>query len=97
MCLTMIDPAASWFEIIKLPVITEAIIPLDKKGCKGKMTLKQPKLSFVDKSSAMISNLVNKTWFIHYPHCRQIIYDDGNEFILQVKVVCESFIWESES
>ena len=27
MCLTMIDPASSWFEIVELPIITEAIIP----------------------------------------------------------------------
>eukprot|EP00804_Cyclotella_cryptica_P012131 CCRYP_009831-RA/>CCRYP_009831-RA protein AED:0.17 eAED:0.19 QI:0/0/0/1/0/0/2/0/493 len=32
MCLTMIDPASSWFEILELPVITEANIPLDTKG-----------------------------------------------------------------
>ena len=34
MCLTMIDPASSWFEIVELPVITEVIIPLDTKGRK---------------------------------------------------------------
>jgi hypothetical protein len=32
MRLTMIDPASSWFEIVELPVITDAVIPLDKKG-----------------------------------------------------------------
>ncbi len=32
MCLTMIDPASRWFEIVELPVITERIIPLDTKG-----------------------------------------------------------------
>ena len=35
MCLMMIDPASSWFEIVELPVITEVIIPPDAKGCKG--------------------------------------------------------------
>ena len=35
MCLTMIDPASSWFEIVELPVITEVIIPPDTKGHKG--------------------------------------------------------------
>ena len=66
MCLTMIDPASSWFEIVELPVITEAIIPLDTKGRKGKKTHKQTKLAYFDKSSAMISNLVSKTWFSWY-------------------------------
>ena len=28
MCLTMIDPASSWFEIVELP-ITEVVIPMD--------------------------------------------------------------------
>jgi len=35
MCLTMIDPASSWFEIVELPVTTVAVIPLDTKGRKG--------------------------------------------------------------
>ena len=35
MCLTMIDPASSWFEIVELSVTTYAVIPLDKKGQKG--------------------------------------------------------------
>ena len=32
MCLTMINPASSWFEIVELPVTTDVIIPLDTKG-----------------------------------------------------------------
>ena len=38
MCLAMIDPASSWFEIVELPVITDEIIPLDTKGQKGTKT-----------------------------------------------------------
>ena len=38
MCLTMIDPASSWFEIVELPVTTDADIPLDKKGQTGTKT-----------------------------------------------------------
>jgi hypothetical protein len=91
MCLTMIDPASSWFEIVELPVITEAIIPLDTKGRKGKKTHKQPKLAYFDKSSAMISNLVNKTWFSRYPRCQYINYDNGSEFKLHFEALCESF------
>ena len=62
MCLTMIDPASSWFEIVELPVTTDAVIPLDTKGQKGTKTHTSTKLLYFDKSSAMISNLVNKTW-----------------------------------
>ena len=36
MCLYMIDPASSWFEIVELLVITEAIIPLNTKEHKAK-------------------------------------------------------------
>ena len=32
MSLTMIDPASSWFKIVGLPITTDAVIPLDKKG-----------------------------------------------------------------
>ena len=69
MCLTMIDPASSWFEIVDLPVTTEAIIPMDTQGLKGTKTHTNTKLPYFDKSSAVTSNLVNKTWFSRYQHC----------------------------
>eukprot|EP00804_Cyclotella_cryptica_P008335 CCRYP_020979-RA/>CCRYP_020979-RA protein AED:0.34 eAED:0.30 QI:0/0/0/0.5/0/0/2/0/355 len=91
LCLTMIDPASSWFEIVELPVITEMIIPLDTKGRNGTKTHEEPKLAYFDKSSALISNLVNKTWFSRYPHCQYIIDDNGREFKLHFKALCESY------
>ena len=90
MCLTMKDQASCWFEIVELSVITEAIIPPDTKGPKGTMTHKQPKLSYFDKLSAMISNLVSKTWFSGYPHCQYINYDNGSEFKLHFEALIES-------
>eukprot|EP00804_Cyclotella_cryptica_P027759 CCRYP_009184-RA/>CCRYP_009184-RA protein AED:0.26 eAED:0.26 QI:0/-1/0/1/-1/0/1/0/176 len=38
----------------------------------------------------MIINLVNKTWFSRYPCCQYIIYDNGSEFKLHFKALCES-------
>jgi hypothetical protein len=38
LCLTMIDPASSWFEIVQLPVTTDVVIPLDTKGQQGTKT-----------------------------------------------------------
>ena len=79
MCLTMIDPATSWFEILELPVVQRSVASAarDTKGHKGKQTLdKEP---YFDKSSAMISRLVNKTWFCRYPRCSAVIYDNGSE------------------
>ena len=44
-----------------------------------------------DKSLSMISTLVNRTWFSRYPHCQQIIYDNGSEFKLHFETLCDSF------
>jgi hypothetical protein len=59
MCLTMIDPATSWFEIVELLTVTVT----DPKGGKGKKTtcLDYTKDAVIfDKTSAQISNLVFK-------------------------------------
>ncbi len=65
MCLTMIDPATSWFEIVELATVAqETTVPPAGKGKKVKYskntTVAEP---YFDKSSAQISNLVYKTWF----------------------------------
>ena len=60
MCLTMIDPASSWFEIIELPVADNVPTEPVKDG--------KTKEVYVDKSSFMISHLVKKCWFSRYPH-----------------------------
>ena len=41
MCLTMIDPATSWFEIVEFPVVQRLVASAarDAKGHKGKKTL----------------------------------------------------------
>ncbi len=38
MCLTMIDPASSWYEIVELLVTTDAVIPMETKEQKGTTT-----------------------------------------------------------
>jgi hypothetical protein len=94
MCLTMIDPATSRFEIVELPVLErpDAGTAKDKKGHKkGKKTHDKDKDPYFDKSSAMIAKLVHATWFCRYPHCRNIIYDNGSEFKLHFQSLCNSF------
>jgi hypothetical protein len=61
MCLTMINPATSWFEIFELPVLEcpDVSTAKDKKGQKGKKT--PDKDPYFDKSSAMIAKLVYVT------------------------------------
>jgi hypothetical protein len=73
MCLTMIDPATSWFKIVELPVLecTDMSTAKDKKGHKGKKT--PDKDPYIDKSLAMIAKLVYATWFCRYPRCRNIV------------------------
>jgi hypothetical protein len=89
MCLTMIDPASSWFEIVELLVTTKAVIPMDTKGLKGTKTHINTKIPYFNNSSAMISKLVNKTWFSCYPRCQHIIYDNGSKFKLHFEALCE--------
>jgi hypothetical protein len=94
MCLTMINPATGWFEIVELlvlePVSSDA--PDTKKGRKRKRGHDfKPKEAYFDKSLAMISSLVNKTWFCRYPRCQHIIYDNGSEFKLHFMALCDTF------
>jgi hypothetical protein len=55
MALTMIGPASSWFEILKLPEVTR----LHKQTVNGKELLIANKI--FDKTSDRIAKLVNKT------------------------------------
>jgi hypothetical protein len=88
----MIDPASSWFEIVELPVTEEIFSPLFMRSKKDK-THKETKTkdAYFDKSSAMISTLVNKNWFSRYPRCQHIIYDNGSEFKLHFETLCDSY------
>ncbi len=84
MCLTMMDPATSWFKIVELPTVAqERTVPPEGKSKKATFT-KNTKVAppYFDKSLAQISNLVYKAWFSRYPHCHYIIYDNGSEFKL---------------
>jgi hypothetical protein len=90
MCLTMIDPATSWFEIVELPIVRVTV----PKGGKGKKTtcLDYTKdAEIFDKTSAQISHLVYKCWFSRYPHCRYMIYDNGSEFKLHFRALCKTY------
>ncbi len=58
---------------------------MNTRGHKGKKTHNNTKEPYFDKSSAMISTLVNKTRFRQSPHCQEIIYINGSEFRLHLK------------
>ena len=88
MCLTMIDPASSWFKMVELPVM-ETITTIESKN--GTKTHEITKENYFDKTSTVISHLVNKTWFSRYPRCQKIIYDNGSEFKLHFEALCDSY------
>jgi hypothetical protein len=85
MALTMIDPAASWFEVVELPLV----------GRLKAITVNGKESSIVeeifDKTSEHIAWLVNKTWLSRYPRCCYIIYNNGNEFKLNFEYLCETY------
>jgi hypothetical protein len=93
MCLTMINPTTSWFQIVDLPTVAQEMtvppagigktVPFDKNTKVAEL--------YFDKSSAQISNLVYKTWFSRYPCCRYIIYNNGSEFKLHFQSLCNTY------
>jgi hypothetical protein len=93
MCITMIDPATSWFEIAELPISqsSKLDIPTGTKGHKGKDKHIQQTQPYFDKTSATVGNLVNRTWFSRYPRSQYIIYNNGSEFKLHFETLCDSY------
>ena len=82
MCVTMIDPATSWFEIAEIP--THLLFNYDKKG---KIIVAE---SF-EKTSARISLLINKSWLSRYPRPMCVNYDNGSEFKLHFKYLMQDY------
>jgi hypothetical protein len=93
MCLTMIDPATSWFEIAELPSVNqETTLPPMGKGKKvtfdKNTNVAEP---YFDKNSDQISNLVYKILFSSYPRCQYIIYNNGSKFKLHFRSLCNTY------
>jgi hypothetical protein len=90
MCLTMINPTTSWFEIVELPIV-RLTVPKVGKGNKATCTDYTKEAEIFDKTSAQISNLVYKCWFSRYACCQYLIYNDGNEFKLHFCALCATY------
>ena len=84
MCVTVIDPASSWFEIMELPEsqLSEHDILMGTQGRKGLLTHKQKNEPYFDKTSATVGILINWTWFCCYPYGQYIVYDNRSELKL---------------
>ena len=65
MCLTMIDPATGWFEIVELPNVDCTYVRDNKEEIVEVM---------IDKSSACVSQLFNKSWLSCYPMIELLPY-----------------------
>ena len=93
MCVTMIDPVTSWFEMVELLVsqLPEFDIPMSTKRLKGTDTQKQHEEPYFDETSATVGTLINRTWFSLNPHSQYIVYDNGSECKLHFKTLCNSY------
>jgi hypothetical protein len=90
MCLTMINSATSWFEIVELPTV-RVTFPKGAKGKKATCLDYTKDAEIFDKTSAQISNLVYKCWFSRYPCCCYMIYNNGSEFKLHFRDLCKTY------
>ena len=83
MCLTMIDAATGWFEIVELP--TKLRVTVDKKT--GRTTEEE----IIDKTSATVSRLLNQAWLSRYPRPKYLVCDNGSEFKLHLEALCKQY------
>ena len=56
-CLTMIDPATGWFEMVELPLM------IVEKHIRKLIETSE----IFDKTAKQVARLVNKLWFLRYP------------------------------
>ena len=80
-CLTIINPAAGWFKMVELPVISQ----LTEKD--GKKYIKWT----IDTSSAEVARLFNQQWLSCYARATYLTHDNGSEFKLHFESLCDSF------
>ena len=66
-CMTFVDPATGWFEIVEVPTY-------------NLINSKKESQEVIDKTSARISQLFNQVWLARYPRPKKVIFDNGSEF-----------------
>ena len=86
MCLTMIDPATGWFEVVELPT---ASVYREFKSAEGKIEVIEDEI--LDRTSAQISQLFNKTWLCRYPRPVEVVCDNGSEFKKDFSALLKSY------
>lgn len=88
MCMTMIDPATGWFEVCELPTVERYREYHDKKKLGEKIYIEE---EILDRTSACISQLFNKTWLSRYPRPVEVVCDNGSEFKKDFKDLLETY------
>ena len=86
MCMTMIDPATGWFEVVELPTVA---VYREMKKKDGEIVEVEDEI--LDKCSASISQLFNKTWLSRYPRPVEVVCDNGSEFKKDFEALLESY------
>ena len=66
-CMTTIDPATGWFEIVQIPTF-------DLNEVTGGND------AYIDKSYYRVSQLFKNKWICRYPRPRKVMFDKGPEF-----------------
>ena len=88
MCMTMIDPATGWFEVCELPTVT-VFREYREKMKSGESVFVEDEI--LDKTSASISQIFNKTWLCRYPRPVEVVFDNGSEFKKDFKELLKSY------
>ncbi|WP_370297757.1 hypothetical protein, partial [Qipengyuania mesophila] len=70
----MIDAATGWFEIAELP--NRKVVRQEKTGKKKKKSGKLVEEEIIDRTSATVSNLLNKHWLSRYPRPKELVCDN---------------------
>ena len=81
MCLTMIDPATGWSEMVKLHLV---IVEKDT----GKLIETS---EIFNKTAKQTARQVHQSWFSIYLRSKVIIYDNGSKFKSSFEHLCDSF------
>ena len=66
-CMTIIDPAIGWFNIIEIPTfdLNELALGNDE---------------YINKSYSRVSQLYNNTWICRYPCTHKVTFDNKSDF-----------------
>ena len=63
-CLKIVDPTTGWFEIIKFP-------------CFDFNEVSRVNIEYIDKLSARVIQMFNKTWLYRYPYPHEVAFENG--------------------